>query len=104
MEAAIRSVNSQDSRRRRLAEAVLAERVLHGRDALVHREQLLDFSAREKERAGDARSLDKRNAACGADRRIELIHFAPEKIPRAFASAADAELGRNALKGPGVCM
>jgi len=54
VETAVLGVQAEYSRRRRLAQRVLAEGVLDGADARVGREQTLDVAAREEQRAGRA--------------------------------------------------
>src|SRR5262249_3872689 len=52
VETAVLGVQAEYSRRRRLAQRVLAEGVLDGADALVGRQETLDVAARQEQRAG----------------------------------------------------
>src|SRR5260370_27370754 len=52
VETAVLGVQAEYSRRRRLAQRVLAEGVLDGTDAPVGREETLDVAARQEQRAG----------------------------------------------------
>jgi hypothetical protein len=62
VETAILGVQAEYSRRRRLAQRVLAEGVLDGADALVGRQETLDVAARQEQCAGSGTRASARRA------------------------------------------